>query len=204
MALAFDAASGSSAGAGGTTLTYSHTTSGSNRGLFVGAGCLDSITAPTIPGVTYGGTPMSAAGSALADVATPNIEVRATGWTLIAPASGANNVIVTYSASGAEVGSCAVSFADVNQTDMDGTPATASANTATTPATVDASSAADEIVVDFVYTAQDTVAAGAGQTSRNEQENINFESSCGSSTETGAATAAANWSGPAASLSDCG
>ncbi len=192
MALAFDAATGSSAGAGGTTLTYSHTTSGSNRGLFVGAGCLDSITAPEISGVTYAGVSMSPAGSVLNDVVTPDVEIRATGWTLVDPASGPNNVVVSYAASGAEVGSCAVSFTDANQTDMAGTPATATGATAT--AIVDATSAADEIVVDFVYTAQNTVTVGSLQTSRNEQENINFESSCGSSTELGAATTTMSWS----------
>lgn len=99
MAIAFDASSGSK-GVGSTTLTWSHTCTGSNRTLIVAC---SSKTDDYITGVTYGGVSMT-----LVD----NIVGVSGGdanrlYVLTNPASGANNVVITSSASIDLVGSAA-------------------------------------------------------------------------------------------------
>lgn len=79
--IAFDSSSGGQTG-GATTLTYSHTCSGSNRILFVGVNCGSEA----VSGITYNGVAMTFVG-------TSNF---APLYKLFNPATGANNVVVSF------------------------------------------------------------------------------------------------------------
>ena len=103
MAIAFDA---SSAGTSvtSTTQTLAHTCSGVNRILFVNTGI---TSADTIPGITYNGV-------ALTKIASVINGRYFSLWYLIAPATGANNIVVTSSVSDI-LRSCAVSYTGAKQ-----------------------------------------------------------------------------------------
>lgn len=100
MAIAFDTSTGTDGN--GTTLTFSHTCTGSNLILFVSAGT--NVSGSIISGVTYNG------------VALTNINLSGTGigslwktslWYLVAPATGANNVVITGTITGRIAGASA-------------------------------------------------------------------------------------------------
>lgn len=93
MAIAYDAYSGVSATTG-TSLTFSHTCTGSDRILFV-MGHDQSGASSLVTGVTYNGVAMTQIGSG---VRVPG-DRYLTMWYLIAPATGANNVVVSASGS---------------------------------------------------------------------------------------------------------
>lgn len=78
MAVTFDASS-SAAGNGTTTITWAHTTSGTNRYLLV---LTDPMTGPSASSVTYNSVALTLLGSGI--------------WGLVAPATGANSVVITY------------------------------------------------------------------------------------------------------------
>lgn len=106
MAVTFDAAS-SAPGNGTTTVTWSHTTAGANRYLVV---LIDPLSAGA-SAVTYNGVSMTKLGT--------------TGllWGLVAPATGANNVVATLaSALAASDFLSALSFAGVDQSIPVGSP----------------------------------------------------------------------------------
>jgi len=93
MALAFDAAVDGSIVIPGTSLTWAHTCTGSDRILLVAA-FDDSGGASLITGVTYN----SVALTKIAEVQV--LDNRwVTLWYLVAPATGSNNVVITASAS---------------------------------------------------------------------------------------------------------
>ena len=91
-AIAFDAAS-SATGVGVSSLTWAHTTSGADRLLIVGV----SFDTGTVTGVTYAGVPMTSVGNT-----TTALKMHM--WRLIAPATGANNIVVSFSNTGDRVG----------------------------------------------------------------------------------------------------
>ena len=102
--IAFDAAASGST-LSGTTLSWSHTVgNGPNRVLVVGISRNDNSSATS---VTYGG--ISLTRQVLVNV-SPEVEM----WTLIAPPSGAANVVVTFPSSKAIIGG-SVSFTGVDQ-----------------------------------------------------------------------------------------
>lgn len=116
MAIAFDAASGSSVT--GTSLTYSHTCTGSDRALvvhYVSDGSGDAVT-----GITYAGAAMTFIG---------RVQSPSSRWTgmyyLAAPATGANNIVVTNSVS-VYTEANAASYTGVKQT---GNPEVTATNT---------------------------------------------------------------------------
>lgn len=110
----------------GTSLTFAHTCTGTNLILFVG---VNGHTASNlITGVTYNGVAMT-------QIASSPIQVPADRyinlWYLIAPATGAHNVVISASGS-AYIAGAAVSYTGVIQTspiDVDGSNTVASANT---------------------------------------------------------------------------
>ena len=90
MAIAFDAASEDKVASGGTTtLTYSHTCTGTDRFLYV---AVTLINHSATPSVTYGGVSMTAVYTRVAAFSTTWTH---SGFYLANPASGANNVVVT-------------------------------------------------------------------------------------------------------------
>lgn len=104
MAIAYDSVSTGSGAT--TTATWSHTTSGSDRILFVCAFQYITNTHPT--SVTYNGVAMTYIGTAQKN--NYYIDV----YYLINPASGANNVVITYPGSGTITGQ-AVSYTGAKQ-----------------------------------------------------------------------------------------
>lgn len=88
MAIAFDAVT-NTANVSATSLTFSHTCTGSNRILFVGVLGVD------VTGITYNGVAMSLVNSGNG-VAGINLYL----YILVNPASGTNNVVVTQNTNG--------------------------------------------------------------------------------------------------------
>ena len=173
---------------GNGTMTLSLTTSGSNRYLLVGLGTTTSI---TCTGITYNGVAMTEIGSAV-DNTDSGANSRLYVFELIAPASGANDIVASFSGAPAERTMFGLSFTSVHQTTPTGTSATATVNNSATPS-VTVSSATGELVVDF-HSANNslvTFSAGSGQTSR--QTETTSVGMC-SSTQDGAASVVMDWS----------
>lgn len=127
MGIAFDAASEDKVASGGaTTLTYSHTCTGTDRFLYV---AVTLINHSATPSVTYNGVAMTA-------IAT-RIPVFTTTWTHSAfylenPASGANNVVVT---GGGTSGINSIRSGCTSYTGVDQTTPILDYNTASSPGT---------------------------------------------------------------------
>src|SRR3990167_2897336 len=111
MALARDASSGSNDGSGtATSLTYAHTCTGTNLVLIVGA-FLDNDTSDTITGITYNGVALTK----INGVSGSSDQGYSTLWYLIAPATGANNIVVSWTGAN-NISSCAISYTGAHQT----------------------------------------------------------------------------------------
>jgi hypothetical protein len=120
MAVAFDAVGPSSAGTGlnGTSSTWSHTCTGVNRLLTVGVAIGLSDDTNSTVAVTYNGVSMTSAGlihSGGAGSASGYVQI----FYLLAPATGANTVLVSHKVSGvatlADIEAGSVSFTGVDQ-----------------------------------------------------------------------------------------
>jgi hypothetical protein len=136
MAVAFDAASSSSSAGAQTSLTFAHTTTGTDRALGVGV----SINTPDDPtSVTYNGVGMTKeATQDLADGDNSSL------WELEAPAEGANNVVITTPNSQLIVAG-AVSVTGADQTDCISNSNVANGTSASPSVTV--TSAVGELVM---------------------------------------------------------
>lgn len=104
--IAFDASSEGSAGA--SSLTFSHTTSGSNRILWCGTYVSDSA---TVSGVTYNSVAMTSAGTAVLDADGRRQYL----WYLLAPATGANNVVVSATPGSPNIRAVCASYTGAQQ-----------------------------------------------------------------------------------------
>lgn len=186
-ALAVDAAT-SSACYGCSSLSWSHTVSGADRCLLVAPTRYDTADALATP--TYNGVSMTLVPSS--GLTSGNREVAL--YSLIAPATGANNVQVTSTPGVAtELTGGAVSFTDCHQTTPTGTAVTGSGTSATP--SVNVSSAATEIVLDNLSIFHDgTLTVGAGQTQRWNAIGVGGFAKYAGSTETGAGTTTMSWS----------
>lgn len=93
MAIAFDATS--TGNGSGTSITVAHTCTGDNRILWVGVRTFDGSTPASDPvsGITYNGVAMTLAGTRN-NPATDQVSYL---YYLIAPATGANNIVVSCS-----------------------------------------------------------------------------------------------------------
>lgn len=181
MALAIDAIS--SAHGTGSSLTFAHTCTGLNRLLVVWVSYFDSADAPT--GATYNGVAMTAIPSSTA----ANGNYKIAGFYLIAPATGPNNIVVSFSGAMSDMGAGAVSFTDAHQTTPLGTAVTAT-GTNTTPS-VTVTTSAGEIVVDgLVIVHGGTLTVDGSQTQRwNSIASNGFQKYAGSTeTASGAST----------------
>ena len=180
MAIAFDNSTADSHGYT-NSLTFSHTVAGTDRLLLVGA----SARGESVTGMTYNGTSMT-----LLEAANPgNIET--TLYYLIAPDTGANNVVITCSGPGS-VAAVALSLTGVHQTTTFGTQSEATAGAESLSTSV--SSATDELCVDIIGLRSDSVmSADSGQT---ERDQANEGTRCGAamSTEPGASSVTIGWS----------
>jgi hypothetical protein len=127
MAIAVDNTSSGYTAGGNTSLTYAHTCAGSDRVLIVVAWAGLNTSTPVFT-ATYNGVSM-----------TQLFDGTATNWRyrvfyLVAPATGANNVVVSCSSGNGYIYSCSASYTDVDQTtpiDATDTHATFSSATST-------------------------------------------------------------------------
>lgn len=160
MAIAFDAVSTGTSTNDTSVVTFSHTCTGANLGLFVCAGVGAD---QSVDSVTYNGVALTAIAGTLLNFSG---FIRGQIFRLINPATGAHDVVVTCSGN-ARTSHAALSFTGVHQTTPEGTGVQAGGESA--DPTVDASSAADEVVLGFLLNLNgDTVTntLGAGQTER--------------------------------------
>lgn len=185
MAIAFDAAISAKATAA-SSLSFSHTCTGTERFLFVGAGN-SSGDLPANASVTYATIALTRPWAIQAQSFYRN-----SGHYLVNPASGANTVAVTWENIEDELAAGAISFTGVDQTTPVGTSATA--NGASGVPTVDVSSESGGIVVDNIYGNGSTATptAGTGQT-RRWGELVAAGAAGAGSTEAGAATVTMSW-----------
>ena len=161
--IAFDAAS-SSSGDNVTNLTWAHTVTalGSNRILIVGVSIrgIDAVST-----VTYAGTPLTLVG---AQNETTNDNARVEIWRLVAPATGANNIVVDFGAGNNTrfVGG-AVSLTGVDQTTpIDAAFAGAFGNILTPSVTVTTVTNNAWVIDTLAARNAPTAIVGAGQTQR--------------------------------------
>jgi len=123
MAIAFDASSQSGGGSldsSGTTLTWSHTCTGSNRVLWAAFTYRSAGSAIQVSSATYNGVALTFISRRLVGTAGAG-QTCVEQWYLTAPATGANNIVLTLSANiNSEAsglgGGYAVSLTGVDQT----------------------------------------------------------------------------------------
>ena len=164
MAIAFDTVSTGMNATDPTSLTWSHTCTGSNLVLIVGTSVeSDSSghTAQTISGITYNGVALSHVRS---DYITDNgTEL----WYLIAPATGAHNIVVTPTAVVDGLFGAGLSFTGVDQTNpIDNNDGTTTTGTSISQALTTV--AADAMIVNIMhhYNSSAVLTPDADQTQR--------------------------------------
>jgi hypothetical protein len=172
----FDAASNSGYQAAASTVSWSHTCTGTNRFLAVDVSRLGTP-GTTVTGITYNGVALSQIGAKSS--ATDALKVDC--WGLANPASGSNTIAVTLSGAAAFAGT-AVSYTNVDQT----TPTEAfNSATATNVGVADATVTVTTVAAnDWVHAAlaTDDAAVTANQTTRN---NVTGAGGSGADEDTG-------------------
>lgn len=181
MAVAFDAVGPSAAGqtaSNPTSVTWSHTCTGSNRALlvFVAVGQNSGGDGTkTISGVTYAGVPMTHLGTRHTNDDTFGYLAC---YGLAAPATGANNVVVSFN-SAPSVAECASeSFTGVDQTTPFGTAVTAVGDSTLATAAV-AANASTSIIGFGVGVGSDTGTNPTSPATKRAQANFSHSSAGG-------------------------
>ena len=185
MAIAYDTASSAQATAA-SSISVSHTASGSDRAAFIGVG--SSAESPDLTStVTYGGSSCTEIWDFIGQTYAHN-----SSHYYIAPPTSSQTVTATLAGTDDELVIGVTSMTGVHQTTPIGTPQTANA-TSNAPS-VNVSSATDELVVDNLYAiTANTLTVGAGQTERWAQT-IGTAVVGKGSTEVGSATTTMSWS----------
>ena len=180
----FDAVS--SGGNGGTSQTFSHTCSGTNRLLFVGG--FNQEASSTITGVTYDGVALTE----IDNSSQTNNSVSL--WYLIAPSTGASNVVITRSSSTNALVGVAVSYTGCLQSgvpDSDNTGGSSSGSSLTIATTT----VEDNCWITGIFRNEAGVnSAGANTTMRNASS-IAMGDTNGSQSPAGSHSIGASWSG---------
>lgn len=167
----------------GASITWAHTVAGTNRGLLVSVSGTSQAAAS---GVTYNGVAMTNVGH----TQEPTTGKRVSIWKLIAPATGTNNIVVSFASPVAAV--CgAISFQNVHQTTLTGTYASATGNSSAPAVTV----TSDQSELSFAAMACNDVTATPDPTLEQRWNLASAASSIRSSgtTETGAASVVHDW-----------
>lgn len=180
MAVAYDAVSSSAATS--TTLTTTHTCTGSDRYLTAGGSGRETISA-----ASYNSVSMSSLG-------TPafNSPVRAAMYGLLGPASGGNTLSMTFGGTQNVLGG--ISFTGAGS--VSGYTSNTGSGTSTS---LTVTSVSTSVVVDCMDHGDDgnPTATGTGQTARYATNNADAG---GGSTKTGAASTSMSWTRPASSV----
>ena len=173
MALAYDTTGGTEANA--SSITFSHTCSGSNRILFVGVSDETGTDAEHVTGVTYASVAMTKIDSQRNSGASPNYFEYL--YYLINPASGANNVVVSANE---VVNLRAISLSYTGALQSGQPDAFGKATSATTDLSVSVTVVASNCwIVSVGQGLGTTPTAGTGITSRNNLNNIRVGDSNG-------------------------
>ena len=194
MAVAFDARSEGSSASAGTSLTVSHTCTGSDRALYVAishmAGDID-ITAAT---ATYNSVSMAT----LFHDAVTHGSRQTHVFRLVAPATGTNDVVVSWTGDSRVAAVCA-SFTGVDQTDPDDAQAVTSVSEQQS-ASRSVSSATGDMVMDVIVLGNGATGLAVSGTNTLIHDLLVGASSpdepnaIGASYEAGAATVTPSWS----------
>lgn len=187
MAIALDAASSTSAMSANPVI-FSHTVSGADRFLIVGASWANGSSV-TVTGVTYDSVAMTLIDeeSNLDSFGSP---LGASLWGLIGPNTGTHDVSITFDSGGPAPALCgASSWTGVHQTTPLGTAAKATGD-GTTP-TVNVTSAANEVVVDVMVGYLSSGTPGTGQTADWNLDSLSVTGA--GSHEAGAGTVTMSW-----------
>ena len=168
MAIAFDAATNTVSDTS-ATVTFNHTTSGTDRLLVVPCASLNNGSLDAVTGVTYNGVSLTRLGSPL--------QVGAFNWIiylyyLANPASGTNSVVVTRNTTTGEGYGAAISYTGVDQASPIG--ASTNASGVPGPITTTLSSTVDNAWF-FVTNAN---ADGSPSASTNSTARVNNNSLC--------------------------
>lgn len=158
MAIAFDTSTQSSTVSTGTTITLSHTCTGTNGILFVG---VSGIIGDVLSGVTYGGVAMTQ---------TAKLQVPADRYVylyhLVNPATGANDIVATNTITLNNAFIFGASYTGAKQTGQPDATNTNSAVAATTLATSVTTVADNCWVVGMFGSSNVVFSAGTGVTER--------------------------------------
>jgi len=159
MAIAFDAAT-SDQQLGVSSQTFSHTTgSGSNRILFVCAANGEGTSATKMSGITYNGNSLTAVNSK---------QLNPQGWTyihyIVNPSTGANNVVITWTASVGASRGVAVSYTGASQTGVPDSQTTG--DQTTSPQTCSTTVVTDQSWLIMNNLADRNITASTGATTR--------------------------------------
>ena len=163
----------------------------------VGVGSLCPASDPTIAtvtGVSYAGTPLVRLDTIVGTPCSANV-TRSEQWTQVAPALGANDVVITLSSDAVTLHGGALAFTGVNQT----TPVRASATTsgAGTTAMATVASAIGDLVVSSVGQGGSITAPGSGQTAafiQNVSNGNTLDNSAASTAVAAGPATAMSWS----------
>lgn len=164
MAIALDASSGSF-GVGVTSLTWAHTCTGSNLLLLVGF--LTNNDTDIITGVTYNGVAMTK----IQQLLTSTNSYHSYVWGLLAPATSANNIVISASGSSL-IYAGAVSYTGVSQSALPTDIVTSRAEITTSWGLTITPSVGDSWV--FFHGRLSDPVSTAPDTSRNVQETLNL------------------------------
>lgn len=161
-AVTIDASSASSETTA-ASLTFSHTMSSGTNGLLIVAASVQTSGGATLNTVTFNGVSMTKYN----EITIASTYFKLSLWYLIAPASGAHNVVATASTT-VEIWAAAQSFTGVDQTTPLGTIVTNTLDSGQTTTSVNVSSATGDIVADTFYSSSvaGTPTVGSGQTAQ--------------------------------------
>lgn len=195
--VAFDAATSGTKTGTASSLTFAHTCTGSDRGLFVGVGA-EQGGGITVTSVTYAAVGMTEKWNAIFSVFFTH-----GGFTLVAPSTGANNVVITMSGTCDTIMGGAISATNVHQTVPVGTADVGTFSAVTTTSRTVGSVGSEDLVVDSIFfaTIADDCTAGANQTERYESGTTAGQSKTHGSSQAGADGGVMSWDSTFANFS---
>lgn len=192
-AVAFDARSESTIGADGTSLTVSHTTSGSNRALYCACSHTPGDTGVSGVTATYNSVAMDVL---FTDEATHGSRTTRV-FRLVAPATGANNVVFSWSGTSGMAAVCA-SYTGVDQADPDDAQVVTDGSAGGTSSSRSVTSAVGDMVMDVLVLSNNasSIAVSGTNTEVNQIDpagGADDPNAIASSYEAGSATVTPSW-----------
>lgn len=191
MAIALDSSSknGTTWGSG-TSLSWSHTCSGTDRVLLVMSYVYNG-TAASATSITYNGVALTKADGVASTLESNNQYVEL--WYLVAPATGANTITINYSASVSNSSGDAISFTGVDQSNpIDSHAASATASTVTSYSQATTVVASNCWLAGTIATRNGPATAGAGTTLRQSNSGT-YQVNGDSNTTVSTGSQALNW-----------